>query len=99
VLTPGTGTVHPGTTSTVAMNYTGWTADGKMFDTSFNRGRPKRMPLDKIIRGWSEGLQLMTKGEKARFWIPSRLAFGDRPTQPSAPAGPLVFDVELVDFQ
>jgi FKBP-type peptidyl-prolyl cis-trans isomerase len=99
VLTPGTGTTHPGNTSTVTLNYTGWTPDGKAFDSTVLRGHPARLNLDHIIKGWAEGIQLMTKGEKARFWIPGSLAFGDTPKQQGAPAGPVVFDVELVDFQ
>ena len=99
VLTPGTGTDHPTATSNVMVNYSGWTTDGKMFDSSVVRGQPARFRLDGVIKGWTEGLQLMTKGEKARFWIPGSLAYGDTPTRPGAPAGMLVFDIELLDFQ
>jgi peptidylprolyl isomerase len=99
VLTPGTGTAHPTGTSNVTVQYSGWTPDGKMFDSSITRGQPARFRLDGVIKGWTEGVQLMTKGEKARFWIPGALAYGDKPARPGAPAGPLVFDIELVDFQ
>jgi FKBP-type peptidyl-prolyl cis-trans isomerase len=99
VLTPGTGTAHPSATNKVTVNYTGWTPDGKMFDSSVARGQPAQFGVGQVIKGWTEGLQLMTKGEKARFWIPSALAYGDKPTRPGAPTGPLVFDVELIDFQ
>ncbi len=99
VLTPGTGTAHPTATSSVMANYSGWTPDGKMFDSSVTRGEPARFRLDQVVKGWSEGVQLMTKGEKARFWIPGPLAYGDTPAQPGAPAGMLVFDIELLDFQ
>ena len=98
VLTPGTGTDHPLPTSNVTVNYSGWTPDGKMFDSSVTRGQPARFPLGNVIKGWTEGVALMTKGEKARFWIPGSLAYGDKPTRPGAPAGPLVFDIELLDF-
>jgi peptidylprolyl isomerase len=98
VLTPGMGTTNPSPTSYVTVNYTGWTPDGKMFDSSIVRGQPARFRLDQVIKGWGEGVQTMTKGEKARFWIPGNLAYGDNP-RPGAPAGPLVFDIELVDFQ
>jgi peptidylprolyl isomerase len=54
--------------------------------------------LNQVIPGWTEGVQLMTKGEKTRFWIPGSLAYGDKPTRPGAPSGPLVFDIELLDF-
>jgi FKBP-type peptidyl-prolyl cis-trans isomerase len=99
VLAPGTGTVHPTPSSNVVVNYSGWTPDGKMFDSSILRGQPARFPLNNVIKGWTEGVQLMTKGEKARFWIPGPLAYGDKPTRPGAPAGMLVFDIELIDFQ
>jgi FKBP-type peptidyl-prolyl cis-trans isomerase len=99
VLTPGTGTAHPSVMSNVTANYSGWTPDGKMFDSSVLRGQPAQFRLDQVVKGWSEGVQLMTKGEKARFWIPGPLAYGDTPSRPGAPAGMLVFDIELLDFQ
>jgi FKBP-type peptidyl-prolyl cis-trans isomerase len=99
VLTPGTGTAHPGPANQVTVHYSGWTPDGKMFDSSVMRGQPATFRLDSVIKGWGEGVQLMTKGEKARFWIPGPLAYGDTPTRPGAPAGMLVFDIELLDFQ
>jgi len=99
VLAPGTGTTHPTATSNVIVQYSGWTPDGKMFDSSVVRGEPVRFRLDNVIKGWTEGVELMTKGEKARFWIPGALAYGDKPTRPGAPAGMLVFDIELLDFQ
>jgi FKBP-type peptidyl-prolyl cis-trans isomerase len=99
VLSAGTGTMHPTAASNVTVNYSGWTTDGKMFDSSVTRGQPARFGLGNVIKGWTEGVQLMTKGEKARFWIPGPLAYGDKPTRPGAPAGMLVFDIELIDFQ
>lgn len=99
VLTPGTGTTHPTAASNVTVHYSGWTTDGKMFDSSVTRGQPARFGLGNVIKGWTEGLQLMNKGEKARFWIPGPLAYGDKPNRPGAPAGMLVFDIELIDFQ
>jgi peptidylprolyl isomerase len=99
VLTPGTGTTHPAATSAVVVQYSGWTPDGKMFDSSVTRGTPARFVLGNVIKGWTEGVQLMTKGEKARFWIPSALAYGDKAARPGTPTGPLVFDIELIDFQ
>ncbi len=98
VLEPGTGTAHPSATSTVIVNYTGWTRDGRMFDSTIARGEPARFGLDQVIKGWTEGVQLMVKGEKARFWVPAGLAYGDKPQRPGTPAGPLVFDIELVDL-
>lgn len=95
VLEKGTGKVHPRLRSVVEVHYTGWTSDGKMFDSSVARGQPASFSLDQVIRGWSEGLQLMVAGDKARFWIPPHLAYGEHPGG-GAPAGPLVFDVELI---
>jgi peptidylprolyl isomerase len=99
VLTPGKGTEHPTAASRVTVQYSGWTTDGKLFDSSVMRGQPASFSLGGVIKGWTEGVQLMTKGEKARFWIPGNLAYGDKPTRPGAPAGTLVFDIELLDFQ
>jgi FKBP-type peptidyl-prolyl cis-trans isomerase len=99
VLAPGAGTEHPTAASNVVVHYSGWTTDGKMFDSSVVRGQPARFGLANVIKGWTEGVQLMTKGEKARFWIPGALAYGDKPTRPGAPSGMLVFDIELIDFQ
>jgi len=92
-LRAGTGTKKPTRRSTVEVHYTGWTTDGKMFDSSVQRGETMTFPLDGVIRGWIEGLQLMVEGEKTRFWIPSKLAYGN---ERGKPQGMLVFDVELV---
>jgi peptidylprolyl isomerase len=95
VLTPGTGTTHPTAKSEVAVHYSGWTTDGAMFDSSRTRGAPFRCRPDQVIAGWTEGLQLMVEGETTRFWIPEDLAYQGRP---GAPAGMLVFDVELISI-
>jgi peptidylprolyl isomerase len=92
VLQEGTGGRHPKLSSSVTVHYTGWTTDGKMFDSSVVRGQPATFPLDGVIAGWTEGLQLMLEGEKARFWIPEKLAYKGQ----SPPYGLLVFDVELI---
>jgi FKBP-type peptidyl-prolyl cis-trans isomerase len=97
VLTKGTGKDHPGPTSRVKVHYSGWSKDGKMFDSSVTRGEPTSFGLNQVIPGWTEGLQLMVKGEKTRFWIPGKLAYGDEP-KPHGPYGQLTFDVELLDF-
>jgi FKBP-type peptidyl-prolyl cis-trans isomerase len=94
VLTPGTGTDHPVATDLVKVHYTGWTTDGKMFDSSVSRGRPTVLPLSKVIAGWQEGIPLMVAGEKRRFWIPAKLAYEGKPDKPQ---GMLVFDVELLE--
>ncbi len=95
VLTKGTGEVHPKATSNVEVHYSGWTTDGELFDSSVARGETIVFPLNQVIPGWTEGVQLMVEGEKRRFWIPGKLAYGDNPP-PGAPAGTLVFDVELI---
>jgi FKBP-type peptidyl-prolyl cis-trans isomerase len=98
VLTPGTGKDHPGLDDRVKVHYSGWTKGGKMFDSSLPRGAPTEFRVSEVIKGWTEGLQLMVAGEKRRFWIPSALAYGDTPRMMGAPAGDLVFDVELLSF-
>ena len=96
VLTPGKGTRHPRPNSRVTVHYTGWTTDGKMFDSSVARGAPITFGLDEVIAGWTEGVQMMVEGEKRRLWIPESLAYQG---QPGAPAGMLVFDVELIRIE
>jgi len=93
VLRPGTGTRHPTTFSKVTVHYSGWTTDGKLFDSSLMRGQTASFGLGDVIEGWTEGLQLMVPGEKTRFWIPERLAYKG---QGNGPKGMLVFDVELL---
>ena len=95
----GKGKEHPKEDSTVEVHYSGWTPDGKMFDSSVKRGEPTRFPLNGVIKGWTEGVQLMVVGDKVRFWIPGALAYGDKPSRPGTPAGPLVFDVELLSIK
>ena len=96
VLQAGTGTVHPKRSSQVTVHYTGWTTDGKMFDSSVAKGKPATFPLDQVIPGWTEGVQLMVEGEKTRFWIPQRIAYDG---QQGSPSGNLTFDVELIAIQ
>jgi FKBP-type peptidyl-prolyl cis-trans isomerase len=97
VLQAGTGTLHPAPADTVRVQYSGWTTDGMLFDSSYNRGRPAQFAVNAVIRGWTEGLQLMVEGEQRRFWIPSELAYGDNPSG-DRPAGALTFDVELLEI-
>lgn len=96
VLEPGDGKAKPGPESVVVAHYTGWTTDGKAFDSSVSRGRPATFPLNRVIPGWTEGLQLMSVGETRRLWIPEDLAYRGRPGRP---AGMLVFDVELLEIR
>lgn len=93
ILRKGDGTEHPKPTSVVRVHYTGWTTDGKMFDSSVTRDEPAEFPLNEVIAGWTEGLQLMVVNDKARLWIPEELAYKG---QAGKPAGMLVFDVELL---
>lgn len=95
VLQKGKGKDHPAATDRVRVHYTGWTTDGKRFDSSVVRGTPASFALNRVIPGWTEGVQLMVEGEKTRFWIPEDLAYKGRP---GAPAGMLVFDVELLEI-
>lgn len=95
VLKEGDGEVHPTATSVVTVHYTGWTTDGERFDSSVARGQPTSFPLNQVIAGWTEGLQLMVVGEKRRLWIPEELAYRG---MPGRPAGMLVFDVELLEI-
>ena len=95
VLRPGVGTRHPSASSSVEVHYSGWTTDGRLFDSSVQRGQSISFPLNRVIAGWTEGVQLMVEGERRRFWIPAAMAYGENP-RPGAPAGMLVFDVELI---
>jgi FKBP-type peptidyl-prolyl cis-trans isomerase len=100
MLTEGPPGVVPGATDTVRVHYTGWTIEGHMFDSSVERGEPTNLPLSGVIRGWTEGLRLMTPGDKARLWIPGHLGYGHREPGKEAgtpPKGTLVFDIELID--
>jgi peptidylprolyl isomerase len=95
VLSAGTGTRHPRPNSQVLVHYTGWTPDGKMFDSSVTKGQPASFSLDGVIDGWTEGVQMMVVGEKRRFWVPARLAYEGK----DGPQGMLVFDIELIRIE
>ena len=95
ILKPGTGTVRPKSNNVVTVHYTGWTPDGQIFDSSVIKGQPATFPLGDVIKGWSEGVQLMVEGEVRRLWIPGHLAY-DGVEQAGVPRGPLVFDIELI---
>ena len=93
VLKPGMGTKRPAQWDSVTVHYTGWTTDGKMFDSTVAKGMPATLKLEDVIRGWTEGMQLMVEGERTRFWIPQNLAYKG---EAGAPRGMLVFDVDLI---
>jgi hypothetical protein len=93
-LTPGTGP-HPTDADVALVNYEGKLVDGTTFDKS---QQPTPMPVKGVVPGFSEGLKLMNKGAKYRFWLPAKLAYGDKGAGPIPPNAPLVFDVELIEF-
>ncbi|HEY7474687.1 MAG TPA: FKBP-type peptidyl-prolyl cis-trans isomerase [Vicinamibacterales bacterium] len=95
VLRVGLGQTHPRPQSMVTVHYTGWTTDGRMFDSSLTEGKPITFQVTQVIPGWVEGLQLMREGEKRRFWIPGALGYDNDPRQ-DVPKGMLVFDIELI---
>jgi FKBP-type peptidyl-prolyl cis-trans isomerase len=100
VLTPGTGTAAPTASDNVTVHYKGTTLDGKEFDSSYSRGAPATFPLNRVIAGWTEGVQLMKEGAKYRFYIPSELAYGEQGAgRDIGPNAALIFDVELIKIQ
>ena len=99
VLKQGTGTASPKATDQVTVHYHGTFMDGKVFDSSVQRGTPATFPLNGVIRGWTEGLQLMKVGDKFRFEIPPDLAYGAAGRPGIPPNSTLVFEVELLGIQ
>jgi FKBP-type peptidyl-prolyl cis-trans isomerase len=96
VLTEGSG-ASPAASDNVTVHYKGTTIDGKEFDSSYSRGAPATFPLNRVIAGWTEGVQLMKEGAKYRFFIPSNLAYGERGAgRDIGPNAALIFDVELI---
>jgi FKBP-type peptidyl-prolyl cis-trans isomerase len=98
VLTEGKGP-KPKASDTVKVNYVGTKVDGTKFDSSYDRGEPATFPLNGVIKGWSEGLQLMPVGSKYRFVIPSELAYGENAPPSIGPNATLIFEVELLDIE
>ena len=99
VLTPALG-IKPTPTDTVTCHYEGRLIDGTVFDSSYRRGEPASFPLQGVIRGWTEGLQLMSIGSKFRFFIPFDLAYGAQGAGGSIPPyAALIFDVELIGIE
>ncbi|KAE8178666.1 MULTISPECIES: FKBP-type peptidyl-prolyl cis-trans isomerase [Photobacterium] len=95
VLQQGTGTEHPKATDTVTVHYHGTLLNGTVFDSSVDRGEKISFPLNRVIKGWTEGLQHMVVGEKVRFFIPANLAYGNNGAGSIPPGSVLIFDVEL----
>ena len=101
ILTASTGP-KPAATDTVSCNYRGTLLDGTEFDSSYKRGQPTSFPVNGVIKGWTEALQLMPVGSKWQLFIPSDLAYGDRGADPRSGIGPgatLIFEVELLSIQ
>jgi peptidylprolyl isomerase len=96
VLKAGKGGDKPKPTDSVKVHYTGWTTDGRMFDSSVIRNEPSEFSLQGVIAGWTDGLQQMAVGDKFRFWIPEELAYKG---QQGRPQGMLVFDIELLEIK
>jgi len=92
---PGKDPRHPAASDTVKVQYTGWTTDGRMFDSSYLTSQPATFSLRGVIAGWTDGIPVMTPGDRVRFWIPEELAYKG---QAGKPAGMLVFDVELLEI-
>ncbi|MDR1341899.1 MAG: FKBP-type peptidyl-prolyl cis-trans isomerase [Prevotellaceae bacterium] len=95
VITTGTGP-KPAETDEVEVHYRGTLLSGDMFDSSYDRGQPVKFKLNQVIRGWTEGLQLVNEGSKVQFWIPSELAYGEQGGRGIEPNSTLVFEVELL---
>lgn len=103
VLRLGGGNTRPTPRNSVVVHYTGWKANGEMFESSVASGRPVEFPISDpkapLIAGWQEGLQLMVVGEKRRFWIPGALAYDHLGPDSGYPQGDLVFDIELLEIK
>lgn len=98
ILAVGEGEVHPKASDTVKVHYHGILIDGTVFDSSVERGEPIAFPLNRVIKGWTEGVQLMVVGQKTRFYIPSTLAYGSSSTGKIVGGSVLIFDIELLSI-
>jgi len=96
VMQKGTGEVHPTAKTNVQVHYHGTLTDGTVFDSSVDRQTPISFGLNQVIKGWTEGVQLMVEGDKFRFYIPSRLAYGNRSVGKIPGGSLLIFEVELL---
>ncbi|MDR1417534.1 MAG: FKBP-type peptidyl-prolyl cis-trans isomerase [Prevotellaceae bacterium] len=95
IITEGTG-LKPAETDEVEVHYRGTLLSGDEFDSSYERGQPAKFKLNQVIKGWTEGLQLVSEGSKALFWIPSELAYGEQGGGRIEPNSTLIFEVELL---
>lgn len=99
IVKKGDGSVHPSAKSTVKVHYHGTLLDGTVFDSSVERNEPISFPLNRVIKGWTEGLQLMKAGDTFKFFIPSDLAYGNAATGKIKPGSVLIFEVDLLEVQ
>lgn len=100
VITASEGGAKPSATDTVSVHYHGTLTDGSVFDSSVERGTPAEFPVNRVIAGWTEALQLMSVGDKWKLYIPANLAYGAQSPSPKIPANSaLVFEVELLDVK
>ncbi len=99
VLKPGTGTLHPSVTSKVMAHFTAWRSDGRIFETTVMTNHPALVTVASAPLGLREAIDSMVVGEKARFWIPAALAFGEKPSNRFNPPGDLVYEIELLSVQ
>ncbi len=99
ILQKGQGNDHPSASSTVKVHYHGLLLDDTVFDSSVERGEPISFPLNQVIKGWTEGVQLMVVGDKFKFFIPSELGYGNRATGKITAGSLLIFEVELLEIQ
>jgi len=99
ILNKGQGDTHPNANSTVKVHYHGTLLDGTVFDSSVERNEPISFPLNQVIKGWTEGVQLMVVGDKFKFFIPSELAYGNSAAGKIKPGSLLIFEVELLAIQ
>jgi len=99
ILKKGTGKAHPTATDRVKVHYIGTFVDGSEFDSSVKRGQPSTFGLNQVIKGWTDGIQLMSIGDKFVFYIPWGMAYGAKGRPPTIPAyASLIFEVELFDI-
>ena len=99
VLQKGDGSAYPNSTATVKVHYHGLLLDGTVFDSSVDRGEPISFPLNRVIPGWTEGVQLMVTGDKFKFFIPPKLGYGNSAAGKIAPGSLLIFEVELLEIK
>jgi peptidylprolyl isomerase len=99
IVKKGDGSAHPSAKSTVKVHYHGTLLDGTVFDSSVERNEPISFPLNRVIKGWTEGLQLMVAGDTFKFFIPSDLAYGNAATGKIKPGSVLIFEVDLLEVQ